>query len=205
MTNLADVLVETARMYPDRPAGRQDDTVITYRELDAHTAALAGWATCHGITPGDRVAVMLPNVTDFAVIYYGLLRAGAVVVPMNPLLRGRGVRHYLTDAGATMIFAWHAAVGAEEGAAAAGAQHVAVGPGHFEFDTLTCEGSLAHRAHDDTAVSLYTSGTTGLPKGAELTHENLRRNAVLSATELLALEPDDVVMGCLPMFHTFGP
>jgi long-chain acyl-CoA synthetase len=204
MTNLADVLVETARMYPDRPAVRQDDTVITYRELDAHTAALAGWAACHGVAPGDRVAVMLPNVTDFAVIYYGLLRAGAVVVPMNPLLRGREVAHYLTDSGAKLIFAWHEAFGAEDGAATAGARHVAVGPGHFEFDALTCEGRLVQREPDDTAVILYTSGTTGLPKGAELTHENLRRNAVLSATELLALEPDDVVMGCLPMFHTFG-
>jgi long-chain acyl-CoA synthetase len=204
MTNLADVLVETARMYPDRPAVRQDDTVITYHELDTHTAALAGWAACHGIAPGDRVAVMLPNVTDFAVIYYGLLRAGAVVVPMNPLLRGREVAHYLTDSGAKMIFAWHEAVGAAEGAATAGADHVAVGPGHFEFDALGCAGGLAHRAADDTAVILYTSGTTGLPKGAELTHENLRRNAVLAATELLALEPADVVMGCLPMFHTFG-
>jgi len=204
MTNLADVLVETARMYPDRPAVRQDDTVITYRELDARSAALAGWAACHGIAPGDRVGVMLPNVTDFAVIYYGLLRAGAVVVPMNPLLRGREVTHYLTDSGAKMIFAWHQAIGAEEGAAAAGAQHVAVGPGHFEFQAVTCDSSLTHREPNDTAVILYTSGTTGLPKGAELTHENLRRNAVLAATELLALEPDDVVMGCLPLFHTFG-
>ena len=204
MTNLADVLVETARIYPDRIAVRQDDTTLTYRELDRHTAALAGWAGCHGVRPGDRVAVMLPNVADFAVIYYGLLRAGAVVVPMNPLLRGREVAHYLTDSGARLIFAWPTAAGAADGAATAGAEHIAVGPDDFDFRTLTCEGPTVPRASGDTAVILYTSGTTGRPKGAELTHENLRRNAALAATELLALEPDDVVLGCLPMFHTFG-
>jgi long-chain acyl-CoA synthetase len=129
------------------------------------------------------------------------------VVPMNPLLKAREVQYYLEDAGARLIFAWEAtAAEAAKGAEAAGAGFVPVAPS--AFDQLLGEHgpatAVAERADHDTAVILYTSGTTGKPKGAELTHANLRRNAAVTATTLLGLEPEDVVMGCLPLFHSFG-
>jgi len=204
MPNVASALVEAARIYPDRVAVRQDDVVLSYSELDARTASLAGWARHNDVQPGDRVGVMMPNVVEFAVVYYGLLRAGAVVVPINPLLKGREVEHYLRDSGARTIFAWHEAPGAAEGAVVTGARLVVVSPSGSEFDAAPALASVAVRTADDTAVILYTSGTTGTPKGAELTHENLLRNAAISATGLFALEPDDVILGCLPFFHTFG-
>jgi long-chain acyl-CoA synthetase len=204
MPNLALALVEAARIYPDRVAVRQDDIVLTYTELDERTAEVAGWAALNGVRPGDGVGVMMPNVAEFAVVYYGLLRAGAVIVPINPLLRGREVEHYLNDSGARTIVAWHDAEGAAEGAAATGARLVTVGGSASEFGGAKPQPIVVARAAEETAVILYTSGTTGTPKGAELTHENLRRNAALSATGLLGLEADDVILGCLPLFHSFG-
>ena len=105
--NLADNLVRSAGRYPDRPAVRLDGTVLSYAELDERTARAAGLLHEHGVRPGDRVAVMLPNVPEFAVVYYAILRAGAVVVPMNPLLKEREVAYYLGDSQAALIFAWH--------------------------------------------------------------------------------------------------
>ena len=86
-----------------------------------------------GVEPGDRVGIMLPNVPYFPVVYYGVLRAGGVVVPMNVLLKGREVEFYLEDPGAKLVFAWHDfAEAAEQGASEAGADCVLVKPGEFE-------------------------------------------------------------------------
>jgi long-chain acyl-CoA synthetase len=204
--NLARILDEAARQYPERPAVRLDDLVITYAQLNALSARAADWLRERGVAPGDRVGIMLPNVAEFPVLYYGVLRAGGTVVPMNPLLKAREVGHYLGDSGAKLVFAAAtAATEAAGGAASLGAQAVAV-----DADTLAeiaarpSSSEIAARADDDTAVILYTSGTTGTPKGAELTHANLQRNAVVATTTLLDLGPDDVVMGCLPLFHSFG-
>ncbi|HEX6676136.1 MAG TPA: long-chain fatty acid--CoA ligase [Actinomycetes bacterium] len=207
MANLASNLVEAAGMYPDRAAVRLDDLVLTYRELDERSARVAGLLAARGVEPGDRVGVMLPNVAEFPVLYYGVLRAGAVVVPMNPLLKAREVEYYLTDSGARVLFAWEgAAEEAAKGAEAAGAGCVRVAPEAFDhlLDGAVPATAVTGRADDDTAVILYTSGTTGRPKGAELTHANLVRNAAVSASTLFHLQPDDVVMGCLPLFHSFG-
>ncbi|MFD7798790.1 AMP-binding protein, partial [Streptomyces anulatus] len=87
MANLAGFLVETARRQPGRPALRLGERVVTYAELDEHSARFAALLRAEGVRPGDRVALMLPNVPEFVVLYYGVLRAGAVVVPMNPLLK----------------------------------------------------------------------------------------------------------------------
>jgi long-chain acyl-CoA synthetase len=204
--NLARILDEAARMYPERPAVRLDELVISYQQLDDLSARAAAWLGERGISPGDRVAIMLPNVAQFPVLYYGVLRAGGTVVPMNPLLKAREVEHYLGDSGAKLVFAGAAAAPeAAAGAAAVGSEVITV-----DADTLTeiaarpSAPEIAARADDDTAVILYTSGTTGTPKGAELTHANLQRNAVVSASTLFDLGPDDVVMGCLPLFHCFG-
>jgi long-chain acyl-CoA synthetase len=204
VTNLAINLKDAAGRYPDRPAVRLGDEVLSYAELDGRTAQVAGWLRERGLRPGDRVGIMLPNVLAFPVLYYGVLRAGGVVVPMNPLLKAREVKHYLGDSGARLVFAWPTASGeAEAGAADAGAVTVTAG-WLAEMASWPSSPEVAARADDDTAVLLYTSGTTGTPKGAQLTHANMRANASVTATSLLDLSPDDVIMGCLPMFHAFG-
>jgi len=206
MTNLALDLREAAQMYPDRPAVRLDDTDLSYARLDELSARVAGWLRERGLQPGDPVGIMLPNVPQFPVFYYGVLRAGGAVVPMNPLLKAREVAHYLGDSGARLVLAWETAAGeARAGAETAGASAVIIdGETHPEVGGWPLSTEIARRADDDIAVILYTSGTTGTPKGAELTHANMRRNASVTATTLLSLGPDDVVMGCLPLFHSFG-
>jgi len=206
MTNLAHDLREAAQMYPDRPAIRLDDEILSYARLDELSARAAGWLRERGLRPGDPVGVMMPNVPHFPVFYYGVLRAGGAVVPMNPLLKAREVAHYLGDSGARLVLAWEsAAAEAAAGAATAGAEAVTIGgTARSEIATWPRLVEVTRRADDDTAVILYTSGTTGTPKGAELTHANMHRNASVTATSLLALGPDDVVMGCLPLFHSFG-
>jgi long-chain acyl-CoA synthetase len=206
MTNLATNLKDAAGQYPDRPAVRLDDDVIAYAELDDLTARVAGWLHGRGVEPGDRIGLMLPNVPAFVVLYYGVLRAGATVVPMNPLLKAREVRHYLSDSGAKIVFAWHTAAGeAAEGAAEVGAETVTVTADTLdEIASWPPRTEFAAREDDDTAVILYTSGTTGTPKGAQLTHANLRANAAISASSLFSVTQDDVIMGCLPLFHAFG-
>jgi len=206
MTNLATNLKDAAGQYPDRPAVRLDDAVIAYAELDDLTARVAGWLRGRGVEAGDRIGLMLPNVPAFVVLYYGVLRAGATVVPMNPLLKAREVRHYLGDSGARVVFAWHTAAGeAAAGAAEVGAETVTVTADTLdEIASWPARTEFATREDEDTAVILYTSGTTGTPKGAQLTHANLRANAAISASSLFGVTQDDVIMGCLPLFHAFG-
>ncbi len=207
MPNLALALGEAAARYPAHPAVRLADTVVTYAELDQASARIAGLLWSRGLASGDRVGVMLPNVPPFAVVYYGVLRAGGVVVPMNPLLKEREIEYYVQDSGARFLFAWHEVPDAATDAArAAGARVIDVRPGQFEevIGSLDAEPDIASRAAGDTAIILYTSGTTGHPKGAELTHANLNRNAQVTATTLLDLRPTDVILGCLPFFHAFG-
>jgi long-chain acyl-CoA synthetase len=206
MTNLALDLREAAQMYPDRPAIRLDETTLSYAQLDDLSARAACWLRSRGLRPGDPVGIMLPNVAHFPVFYYGVLRAGGAVVPMNPLLKAREVAHYLGDSGASLVLAWESAAReAAEGAAKAGASAVTIGEATLtELRASSPLPEVTRRADDDTAVILYTSGTTGTPKGAELTHANMHRNASVTATSLLGLGPDDVVMGCLPLFHSFG-
>jgi long-chain acyl-CoA synthetase len=129
------------------------------------------------------------------------------VVPLNPLLKAREVAYHLTDSEARLIFAWHASADeARQGASRAAAEVVEVDPSTF-VDALTSHrptSQVVDRTPGDTAVILYTSGTTGRPKGAELTHGSLLRNAEVVQSDLVNLEPDDVVFGGLPLFHSFG-
>src|SRR3954453_4118312 len=204
--NLATNLIETARRHGDRPAIKLDDAELTYASLDGASAHAAGLLRERGIGPGDRVGIMLPNVPYFPVIYYGVLRAGAVVVPMNVLLKGREVAFYLGDSGAKAVFAWQGfAEAAQAGAEEAGADLILVEPGKAEEMIGSAEPvtDVADRGGDDTAVILYTSGTTGKPKGAELTHDNLRTNVEVMRGVFGFCE-DDVVLGALPLFHSFG-
>lgn len=206
MTNLATNLKDAVGQFAQRPAIRIDDQVLTYADLDELTSRVSGWLLSQGVNPGDRVGVMLPNVPAFPVLYYGVLRAGATVVPMNPLLKSREVQHYLSDSGAALAFIWETAVEEAEAAAqAVGARGVTISASSLdEIATWPASPEICARSDDDTAVILYTSGTTGTPKGAQLTHANMRANASVAAFGLFGLTPDDVIMGCLPLFHSFG-
>jgi long-chain acyl-CoA synthetase len=206
MSNLAANLMTTAERHADNIALKLDETEIPYAALDAASARVAGLLRLRGIGVGARVGIMLPNVPQFAVAYYGVLRAGGVVVPMNPLLKAREVEFYLGDSGAELVFAWHEfAAAAEAGASAAGAETVEVTPGAFErlLGSTAPNGDVLDVQGEDTAVILYTSGTTGKPKGAELTHANLGSNVEVGV-DLLALDARAVVLGALPLFHAFG-
>ena len=207
MANLSSVLDQAAAEHGERPAVRLDSLVLSYAELRDAAGRAASLLSSLGIAPGDRVAVMLPNVPAFPIAFYGALGAGAIVVPMNPLLKSREVAYYLGDSGAKVLFAWHeAATEAAKGAAGTGARVLEVDDPdlHALLAGLAPAPSMAEQASDDDAVILYTSGTTGAPKGAELTHANLTRNAELSAATMLNAGPGDVTMGCLPLFHVFG-
>jgi long-chain acyl-CoA synthetase len=212
-TNLASLLTESAARTPDAPAVRLGDSELSYAELDERSARLATLLGEKGVERGDRVGVMLPNVLEFPVAYYGVLLAGATVVPMNVLLKRREIAFYLEDSGAKLLLAWHGfAEEAREGAADAGAELVEVeqellasGAPFAHIDSKRRTGtSVVDTDEDDTAVILYTSGTTGKPKGAELTHANLARNADVSARTTSEIAAGDVVFGGLPLFHSFG-
>src|SRR6202167_3868215 len=207
MTNLSSLLDQATADHPDLPAIKMDDLVLSYAELREAAGRMSALLASLGVEPGDRVGIMLPNVPAFPIAFYGALAADAVVVPMNPLLKGREVAYYLGDSGAKALIAWHQFAGeAAKGAADAGATLVTA-------ETPDMAGLLAEvapsttepqRRDDDDAVILYTSGTTGRPKGAELTHAGLVSNAEISARTLFDVGPDDVIMGCLPLFHVFG-
>jgi long-chain acyl-CoA synthetase len=200
MPNLADLLTRAASEHGDRIALKLDEQELNYAFLNEGASRIAGLLKARGIEPGDRVGIMLPNVPYFPVVYYGILRAGGVVVPMNVLLKRREVDFYLGDSGAKLLFVWHGF------AEAAPDDAIAVTPGEFEKLVIEAESAPENveRAGDDTAVILYTSGTTGTPKGAELTHDNLRTNCEVTAQTLAELTPDDVILGALPLFHSFG-
>src|SRR5829696_3515954 len=133
MTNLASIAVDTAERIPDAIAYKLDDLEINWQAVDEGSARVAGLLKAKGLEPGDRVGIMLPNVPYFPIVYYGVLRAGGTVVPMNVLLKGREVKFYLEDPDAKLVFAWHDfAEAAEQGAEEAGAEVVVVKPGEFE-------------------------------------------------------------------------
>lgn len=207
MTNLAQHLLSTARAHGDRPALRMDEHLLTYREFLVAAQGVAAALRARGVGPGDRVGLVLPNVPSFPVVFYGAMLAGAAAVPMNPLLKAREIEYYLKDSGARLVVALDGSqTAAVEAAQTVGIGSVAVGAVAVG-DRLTGESAdlePVDRADSDTAVILYTSGTTGQPKGAELTHANLATNCRTSAATLFELSPDDVVMGCLPLFHVFG-
>ncbi|TFV63637.1 long-chain fatty acid--CoA ligase [Geodermatophilus sp. DF01-2] len=206
MANLAQHLLDTAAQHGDRPALRMDEAVLDYDRFHEAAAGVAAGLRDRGVQPGDRVGMVLPNVVSFPVVFYGTLMAGAAVVPMNPLLKAREVEYYLRDSGARLVVALDSiADAATEAAAAVGVDAVAVGPVD-PGEALGGSGSRDAEPRDDrdAAVILYTSGTTGPPKGAELTHANLRSNARDGGSELVEATPDDVIMGCLPLFHVFG-
>lgn len=208
MGNLSLNLVSSAREHGGRAALRLDDAEIDYRTFLAHAQGLAGMLRGAGVEPGDRVGIVSSNVPAFPIAFYGALIAGASAVPMNPLLTPREVDYYLQDSGASAVVAFDAVAGAARTATAALDVPLieigALGPSEEQLGESSPVTDPVERADEDTALILYTSGTTGQPKGAVLTHRNMATNAATTAETLLEITPDDVVMGCLPLFHVFG-
>jgi long-chain acyl-CoA synthetase len=207
VTGLSGSLVASKNRHPDRVALRCGDLRFTFAEFDSAAARVATLLDKAGIEPGDRVGVMLPNTPAFAIAFYGIMYRGAIAVPMNPLLKARDVAYYLSNSAAKALFAppptaKEAASGAEE----TDAQCWIVDDAELAKLTadLPEQGAPVQRNHDDTAVILHTSGTTGKPKGAMLTHDGLGRNAEVCTRLVVETGPDDVVMGCLPLFHVYG-
>lgn len=205
MPNVASILRNSAAAHPDAIAIKLDDIELSYAALDQLSAKLAGMLAAKGIAKGDRVAIVSPNIPQMPVVYYGILRYGAVVVPLNPLLKSREVAYHLQDSQTSLVFAWEGVLAeVAPGAEAAGADLISIDglliptlSGHEELSPI------AEASGDDTAVILYTSGTTGRPKGAELTHSNLLGNAEVSRS-LHDVGVGDVIFGGLPFFHIFG-
>jgi long-chain acyl-CoA synthetase len=206
VTNLAQNLLDTAAEHADRPALKMDDAGLTYGQFRDAALSVAGALRARGISPGDRIGMVLANVQSFPVVFYGALLAGAAVVPMNPLLKAREVEYYLRDSGARLVVTTETSAGpVGEAAQTVGVDAVVVEPTlPEELMTDAPLDAAVERADDDLAVILYTSGTTGQPKGAELTHANLAGNCRTTADTLAENTPDDVIMGCLPLFHVFG-
>jgi long-chain acyl-CoA synthetase len=207
MANLSLHLVESADMYPDGPALRCDGATTTFSELADNAARFAAYLGDQGLSPGDRVAVMLTNRPEFAMVFYGVLHAGAVVVPIDPLRTAGEVEFFLTNTGARLlVFAPSCGAAATAGALAAGVPPIGVGEKTLEELTSSFLGQPwpVTRASDDNAVILHTLNTTGVPKGAQLTHRNLACNQGVVARRLLSIGPDDVVMGCLSLSDAFG-
>jgi long-chain acyl-CoA synthetase len=204
--NLAGNLVEAGRAHAARPAIVDGGKVITYAVLDDLTARASRLLRTRGVGEGDRVGVMFPNVPEFAISVYGALRAGAIAMPMNVMLKRREIAFQLRDSGARLLIAERGlAEEAEAGAREAGTECLLVGQEQFarRLDTVLPDDGMSLRGGTDTAVILYTSGTTGLPKGAELSHGNLASNAT-TFRGMLGLRSGDIVLGALPLFHSFG-
>lgn len=211
--SLAAVLAESARKYPERtavvdPAGR-----YSYAQLWQESLGYAGSLRELGVTPGDTVALVAPNVADFPRAYYAILAAGAAVVPVHLLLTASEMAYVLRDSGASLVVAHSSQLAtAAEAAALAGIDVVSVGPRPDgaalprRIEEVGGEPPLSYasRKPEDTAVVFYTSGTTGEPKGAELSHLNLVMNALINTAEAHEGRTSDIVLGCLPLFHTFG-
>jgi long-chain acyl-CoA synthetase len=227
MLNLAIIIEDHARKHPDRQAIIFNTTRLTYGQLNAMACQIANGLKARGIQPGDKVALSSPNLPFFPIVYYGILKAGAVVVPLNVLLKGREIAYHLQDSDAKAYFCFEgtpelpmAQMGYQGFTEAGSCEHFFImtanpaAPSPIE-GTHTL-GMLMHgqppttetavRTPEDTAVILYTSGTTGRPKGAELTHSNMFMNAIVSR-DLHGIDNTrerNVILIALPLFHSFG-
>ena len=209
--NLGTILQSSAQARPDHVALRLNQFVMTYAALDRAARGVARELRERGVQPGEHVAVMIPNVPEFTIAYFGILYAGCAVVPLNVLLAAPEVTYHLQDSQARLLVAHPLfADPASRGASAAGVPLVWSSGEAAAHESLVAwaQGAPIEALHPteatDTAVLLYTSGTTGRPKGAELTHSNLLLNCALVIPRLLPAGPDQVALATLPLFHSFG-
>src|SRR5512139_2612269 len=222
--NLATILRESRRSNPDKPLCHIGELSFTYAQVDEISGRVATSLLGLGLQRGDKVAVQLPNLPHFLFAYFAILKAGLVMVPLNPLLKAPEVAYHLTDSDSKVLITFEMFAGeAVKGVAQAVTEHGAGGgeittfvvnmPGNDQrpegtrhFDELYFAedtGALVPTNADDTAVLLYTSGTTGSPKGAELTHFQLYMNCTV-AGELFEFREEDIGVAVLPLFHVFG-
>ncbi|MEY4513366.1 MAG: hypothetical protein RLZZ450_5488 [Pseudomonadota bacterium] len=220
MLNLASLLRASAQKTPNNTAIIIGDTTISYAQLHGLSQKFAGGLAKLGLKPGQHVALMLPNVPQFTIAYFGSHYAATPVVPLNVLLTPDEVAYHLEDSDAVALVVWEGFYPqAKAGfARAASCKHLIVAKasptdftaaeGEVNFTALVGTSDpvreLPPTSPDDTAVVLYTSGTTGKPKGAELTHFNMFYNAEYAGTKLLPPQPDGVALCTLPLFHSFG-
>ena len=209
--NLADLLAESAGRHPNKKAliapGSTSRPAVTYAQLDAEVDRVAGGLQALGIAPGDRVAIGMHNVPEFLFAYFGVLRAGAVVVPLNIMLTELETKRILDDAEVKVLFASEAFAATAQAASGESVSVLKV----FTTDAWDqiagddATSSAVDREADDLAVLAYTSGTTGEPKGAMLTHGNLLANLRQQmAIPEAHVTDDDVLFLALPLFHIFG-
>jgi long-chain acyl-CoA synthetase len=209
--NLGTILLGSANQQPDATVIRTDELALSYGELDRAVRGVAASLRERGIEPGDRVALLVPNVPEFTIAYFGILYAGATVVPINVLAAAPEVTYFLEDSGARLLVV-HPLFRepGEQGAAPLGVP-VIIATSEEGENTIGAM-SQAQPIADvhptspvDTAVILYTSGTTGKPKGAELTHSNLLINCSIVAPKVIPDAPDGHrALATLPLFHSFG-
>ncbi len=224
MLNLSVVLENSARRYPDRDAYTFMDTTLTFSQVNAAANMVANGLQAKGIRPGDKVALSCLNLPYFPIIYFGILKAGAVVVPLSVLLKKDEIAYHLKDSEARAYFCFAGAPELPMGEMGYAGFQEAAGCEHFFMimpkpemppaieGAPTLAGLMAGQSPvfetvrtgaEDTAVVIYTSGTTGHPKGAELTHSNLMLNAILSA-DLFKTTHTDTQLIVLPLFHIFA-
>ncbi len=225
MLNLSVLLEDSARKHPDRDAVVFNGQRYPYAKIDAAANQVANMLTERGIGRGDKVALSCPNLPFFPIVYYGILKTGAVVVPLNVLLKGREVAYHLGDSEAKAYFCFQGTEDLPIGEEGWKGFNDADGCEHFFLITVDpaaespIEGaetmgaavggqppvfSSALTDADDGAVILYTSGTTGQPKGALLSHANLVFNA-LESNRMLGTNPEgERHLVTLPLFHSFG-
>ena len=207
--NLGTILQASAADFPEKIALIIDDEEVTYGELHQQSLRLAHALRTRGLNPGDHVAVMLPNGIQFPLSYFGILYAGMSVVPFNILLTSDEVQYHIEDSESKLLIAHpdyeQAAIA---GAEAAGVEVVwsQASKDLTILDDATSDypDQVFPTDADDTAVILYTSGTTGRPKGAELSHSNLFVNAANACPKLVPIGEEDVALATLPLFHIFG-
>ncbi|QIS14232.1 long-chain-fatty-acid--CoA ligase [Nocardia arthritidis] len=211
--SVAAILADSAARRPDHPAVIFEGARVTYGELWDQARRYAAALRDRGIQPGDRVALLLPNSPRFPMIYFGALAAGAVLVPVHGLSSGDDIEYVLRDAAVRLLICDAAMLDAgSTGARLAGVELLTTGEsadtGHPRLDVLARDArpipDYLPRRPDDLALVLYTSGTTGRPKGAMITQLNVVMNVSTTMLAPFDFDEDDVLLGCLPLFHTFG-
>jgi len=217
--NLAVLLTESAVRQPGRTVLVMDRERLSYGELHAAANKVANALHSLGVRRGEKVAMIVPNVPQFAIIYYGILKLGATVVPLPAHCEADDIHYYLRDSDAAAIFAWEGC--AERACAgfrsAATCRHLiivnapgsdALPNGAISYSAMLAIGSssfeMAATMPDDTAVIAYTTDPAGREVGVELTHFNLFYNAVILVDRLLGLNAETVGLAALPLSGVFG-
>lgn len=200
LLSLSSILAEAAARHGERTAVVFGDERITFERLWREARRYAAFLRAQGIAPGERVAMLIGNVPDFPRAYFGILAAGAVAVPVHALLTPEEIAYVLRDSGAKMLISG----GALTDAGRRAAKNAGIPCVEAAVPQINAVASYIQRDAGDTAVILYTSGTTGAPKGAMLSHANIAINATIVAFDMFRATCDDVFFCALPLFHTFG-